>query len=381
MNKIKLLFLVPTLNIAGAEKVCLNICDNLNFDDYEVSLVSISNQIPLWETVRNKDKIHFYTLNEQENIGFPWFSIKAIKKLSRLINKINPYIIHSHLWGIKCLYLFSLISLKNKSIFIATIHSSDFIYTSKKFTSRLFKAIENATYKFYNFHLVSISDSVNRMINKELYYNTITQIENGIDTNLFVPSTKRTTRKLSSSMCFPVLVHVGRGSETKRQVDIINAVKILKLDYPNIKLLLVGRDNEKLYGELVKKMDLTQNINFIPPNDKVYVYLKKADIGIFPSLFEGLSLAFAEMMSCGLPLIITDIPSLTEMTNYKESAEIVPLKCPEAIADRVKYLLNNPEISTTKGEKARELAVKKYSLHVMIQKYSDLYNSLYSKLK
>lgn len=378
MKKIKVLFLIPSLNIAGAEKVCLNICDNLNFDNFDVYLISISNIIPLWETVKNKDKINFYTLGESAKIGFPWFSIKAYRKLSRLVKSIKPNIVHSHLWGVKCIYLFSFLGLRLKPVFIATIHNSEFIYTSKKLSSRLFKSIENFIYKLFRFHLVSISVAVDRMIRKRLCYNTITFIENGIDTDLFIPNIKSNEYIEKDKNNFPVLIHVGRGSETKRQIDIIKAVSILRKYYPNIKLLLLGRDNKMLFGDLVKSLDLVNNIDFIPPNNEVYNYLQKADIGVFPSLFEGLSLAFAEMMSCGLPLVITDIPSLTEMTNYNEAAEIVPIKSPRDIADKIKYLIDNPEVSKLKGEKAREIAVSKYSIHVMVRKYSDLYKS-YSK--
>ena len=373
--KSRILFLIPSLNIAGAEKVCLNICDNLNFDNFDVYLISISNIIPLWET----DKIKFYTLGETVNIGFPWFSVKAFNKLSKLVRNIKPNIVHSHLWGVKCIYLYSFLGLKPKPYFIATVHSSEFIYTSKKLSSKLFKSIENFIYKFFNFHLVSISDVVDKMIRKRLYYNTLTFIENGIDTDLFIPN-KRNNEILkqdNSKNNFPVLIHIGRASETKRQIDIINAVNILKFDYPNIKLILLGRENEMFFGDLVKEMDLINNIEFIPPNNEVFKYINKADIGVFPSLFEGLSLAFAEMMSCGLPLIISDIPSLTEMTNYSEAAEIVPIKNPVEIANKVKFLLENPEISDSKCRKAREFAVNKYSIHVMVKKYSNLYKSFF----
>lgn len=380
MKKIKILYLIPTLNIAGAEKVCCNICDNLNFEEFEVFLISISNNIPLWETVKNKDKINFYTLNEPEKIGFPWFSIMAYKKLSKLIKTIKPNIVHSHLWGVKCIYLYSFLGFKPKPVFIATIHSSEFIYTSKKISSRLFRTIENSTYKFFNFHLVSISHAVDEMIRKRLFYKTITFIENGIDTDLFVPNKRKSYKKIKQEDYknnFPILIHVGRASETKRQIDIIYAVKLLKKDYPSIKLLLLGRDNKFLYGNLTQELDLIDNIDFISPNNEVSNYLRIADIGVFPSLFEGLSLALAEMMSCGLPLIISDIASLTEMTNYNEAAVVVPVKNPEAIANKVKYLLENPEISESIAKRAREIAIDKYSIHVMVKKYSDLYKSFF----
>ena len=82
------------------------------------------------------------------------------------------------------------------------------------------------------------------------------------------------------------------------------------------------------------------------------------------------------MMSCGLPLVISDIPSLTEMTNYEESALIVPTKSPEEIANKIRYLLENPRVAQSIKKRARELAKNKYSIDNMIKKHIDLYKSL-----
>ncbi len=381
--KINILFIIPSLEIAGAEKVCCQICDNLDYDKFNVSLISLSNNVPLLDTLKNKDKINFYSCNEPEKLGFPWFSFKSFIKFAKIIRKIKPNIVHSHLWGIKCIYLFNFVFFKNKAIFIATIHSSEFIYTSKKISSRIFKGIENSIYKFLNFHLISISNAVDRMIRKKLNFNTITYIENGIDTDLFNPDKRAIYEQFRHDNYknnYPILIHVGRSSETKRQIDIINALKILKDDYPNIKLLLIGKNNKLAYGEQTKEMNLQNNIDFISPNNEVVKYLSIADIGVFPSLFEGLSLAFAEMMSCGLPLVISDIPSLTEMTNYEEAALIVPTKSPEEIANKVKLLIEDKRLAETKGYNARKLAVEKYSIEVMVKKHSSLYKSFFNEI-
>lgn len=377
--KINLLLLIPSLEVAGAEKVCCTICDNLDFEKFDVTLISISNNIPLWETVKHKDKIRFYTCNEPERLRFPWFSMKVLRQLYKLYKLIKPDIVHSHLWGVKCIYLYSFLIIKNKPAFIATIHSSEFIYTSKKLSSLIFKCIENFIYKLLNFHLIAISKAVDKMIRKKLHFNTITYIENGIDTDLFSPEKRAKYEQFKHDYYknnYPILVHVGRASDTKRQIDIINALKILRDDYPNIKLLLIGKDNDLAYGEQIKKINLENNVDFISPNNEVVKYLSIADIGVFPSLFEGLSLAFAEMMSCGLPLVISDIPSLTEMTNDDEAALVVPIKSPENIANNVRLFIEDKKLAETKGANARKLAIEKYSIHVMIKKHSDLYKSI-----
>ena len=83
--KINILFIIPSLEIAGAEKVCCQICDNLDYDKFNVSLISLSNNVPLLDTLKNKDKINFYSCNEPEKLGFPWFSFKSFIKFTKII--------------------------------------------------------------------------------------------------------------------------------------------------------------------------------------------------------------------------------------------------------------------------------------------------------
>ena len=82
-----------------------------------------------------------------------------------------------------------------------------------------------------------------------------------------------------------------------------------------MKLLLVGKNNKEAFTEITNELGVEDNVDFIETTNEVIKYLSISDIGIFPSIYKGLSLSFAGMMSCGLPLVISDIPSLTEMTN------------------------------------------------------------------
>lgn len=378
MNKTKILFLIPSLKIAGAEKVCCNICDNLDFDKFDVNLISLSNDVPLFKTLKNKEKIKLFKCDYPDNIKFPWISVKSLVIFFKIIRDIKPEIVHSHLWGINSLFLY-LFFFTKKPKFVATIHSSEFIYTSKKLSSKLFKQVENIAYRIFKFQLIAISETVERMISQNLFSKKIVRIENGIDTQVFTPEQRGNYlhyKKMHYSGFYPILVHVGRSSNEKRQIDLIHATFLLKKKFPNIKLLLVGRGNKDALSDVSKQLQILENVDFIETTNEVVKYLSIADIGVFPSLYEGLSLALAEMMSCELPLIISDIPVLTEMTNNEEAALTVPIKSPAAIVEKVIFLVKNIEIAENIGDNARKIAVEKYSIDKMVDKHNELYESL-----
>jgi len=376
--KKKILFLVPSLRIGGAEKVCASICDNIDYDKYNVFLVSLSNKTPLLNSLKNKSRITFLELNESSPPAFPWISIRSLIRLYKCIREIKPDIIHSHLWGTYCIYLYLFLFIRDKPTFISTIHSSGFIYTSDRLMDRISKSIENTIYKALNFNLVSISEEVNNMIKNRLYCKSINHITNGIDTDLFTNHKRLSLvkRELKLESAFPIIIHVGRASFEKRQEDIINSVPKILSYYSLTKVLLVGRDNSTKYSSLVKKLNLERHVLFLDERTDIPDLLSISTIGVFPSLYEGLPISLLEMMASGLPLVVSDLNVLKDITNNGKAAIYVSTNNPGEIADAILKILGDQKLRKDLSTNARIIACERFSLRNMILKYEDLYTSL-----
>jgi glycosyltransferase involved in cell wall biosynthesis len=380
-KKKKILFLTSSLRVAGAEKVCCNLCDNLNFDLFEVYIVSLTDQIPLYSTLKNKSTIKIYTCGEPTHLKFPWLSIRALNRFFRNVKEIKPDIVHSHLWGISCIYLYLFIFFVRKPVFFATIHSAGFIYTSRKASYRLFMAIENSIYKLLNFNLIAISYEVEKMIISKLSYKTVSIVFNGVDTHLVRNTRKSVSLKsiLKLKTSYPIIIHVGRASPEKRQEDIIKAIPFMLESYPDVKVLFIGRDNLEKYGALAEELGVYRNVLFLGEREDVIDLLQISNIGVFPSLYEGLPLALVEMMAVGLALVVSDIPVLKELTGFGEAAIYVPTKRPDLICEAVIKLLTDLELAKTISTNACKIAEEKYSLKSMIINHEKLYCTLIKK--
>lgn len=377
-DKKKILFLIPSLRIGGAERVCCNICDNLDFTRYEIYLISLSDQIPLANTLKNKSKIKILTCKEPSPNKFPWVSFKSFQLFRKHTKEIKPDIVHSHLWGINSAYIYSFLFHSKKPIFVATIHSSGFIYNSKKTTYKIFRFIENSIYRFLKFNLVSISAAVENMVQNKLYYKTLTRISNGIDTSQIIESQTIIELKkgLALESAYPIIIHIGRASNEKRQEDIIKAMPYILVKYPRTKLLLVGRDITIMYSDLVKSLRITNSVLLLNERDDVSYLLRISDIGVFPSLYEGLPLALIEMMAAGLPLVVSDIPILKDLTRSGLAAIYVPIKSPEEINLAVDKILTENDLMKSISANAKMIADENYSLKNMVKKYEELYYCL-----
>lgn len=130
--------------------------------------------------------------------------------------------------------------------------------------------------------------------------NNYTTVYNGIDLNLYI-KTKNTTNE------YPVFITVGRITEQKNPIFLVDVFYgIVKL-IPQAKLIWVGNGN--LEGEIksrVSEYHLDKNVSFLGSRGDVNNILPKADYFLFPSLFEGFGIVLIEAQASGLDCFVSD---------------------------------------------------------------------------
>ena len=133
--------------------------------------------------------------------------------------------------------------------------------------------------------------------------NNYTMVYNGIDLNLYT-KTKNTTNE------YPVFITVGRITEQKNPIFLVDVFnEIVKL-IPQAKLLWVGGGGlESEIKSKVSECHLDDSVDFLGVRSDVYKLLPKADYFLLPSLYEGLSIALAEAQAAGLDCFVSDTVS------------------------------------------------------------------------
>ena len=103
--------------------------------------------------------------------------------------------------------------------------------------------------------------------------------------------------------------------------------------------------------------------------------LEKADVFVFASLGEGLSLSTLEAAACGLPLIVTENSGVNDGMSEREGF-VIPIQSKEAIKNRVLWFVDHPDMIKSMGESARQFALK-YSWDA----YYDRIGKLFTQMK
>ncbi len=117
-----------------------------------------------------------------------------------------------------------------------------------------------------------------------------------------------------------------------------------RLRHPKKRLMLVGSVTDEIRGYLrtapLDRVELTG----IVPNTQLAELMSRSHVMVLPSLEEGMALVQAEAMACGCPVIATTNTGAEDLFTDGTEGFIVPIRDPDAIADRLQQIADDPSL-------------------------------------
>jgi len=190
-------------------------------------------------------------------------------------------------------------------------------------------------------------------------------IQNGI-TPINCPNKNHATkRSLGINESTFLVITTGRAHPYKRFDFIIESARALLEGSPDldIKFILVG-DGPAMpeLKSLVKKYHLEHHVLLLGFRGDIHRLLCDSNLAFHAALGEGFSLSITEYMSAGLPILVPDIPSVSQAIDNNINGYIYPFNQIEYAAKKLKYLSENPDKARRMGKKAKEKADTKYNI-------------------
>ncbi|MGE0722741.1 MAG: glycosyltransferase family 4 protein [Alphaproteobacteria bacterium] len=166
-----------------------------------------------------------------------------------------------------------------------------------------------------------------------------------VDTDRFVPGTRAPDGR------FRVLF-VGQIGQRKGIKYLLEAVR--RLDLPDLELLLIGR----IIGSGAGLAPYRPWFRHVPavPHGEVAALFRSADAFALPSLHEGSAMVTYEALAAGLPLVVS--PNAGAPVRDGIEGFLVPIRDPDAIADRLRQLHGNPDLRAAMAVRARARALE-----------------------
>ena len=170
-----------------------------------------------------------------------------------------------------------------------------------------------------------------------------------------------------------VLLSVAEMTKNKNHRMMLEAMA--RIPNPHVHLLCAGRGQELENNiALCSQLHLMHRIHFLGYRSDVPQLYAAADVFLFISFREGLSLSLMEAMSSGLPCIVSPIRGNVDLITDRKEGIYARLH-PKSIAEAIVSLESDPELRRTLGEAAKE-KVQAFSLDTISKRMEEIYRSI-----
>lgn len=167
---------------------------------------------------------------------------------------------------------------------------------------------------------------------------------------------------------------VAQVSLRKGQLYLLEAWKKLRL--PRAELLLIGSVSYEIKAALRRYHGIFRHIPFVP-NHQLWRYYASSSLFVLPSVEDGFSCVVGEAMACGLPVITSANNGAAEIIREGKDGFVVPIRSPEAIAERLDLLYRNRKLLLGMSTAALAKARAELSWETYADRLCTLYQSLY----
>jgi glycosyltransferase involved in cell wall biosynthesis len=177
------------------------------------------------------------------------------------------------------------------------------------------------------------------------------------------------------------IIYVGRLVEKKGVSTLIDSIKLLKKDYPALKVTLVGDGPER--SSLVqqcRQLGIDKQVEFTGsiPNDRVPEFYQSAKIAVVPSIIaadgdqEGLGLVAVEALGCGCATIVSDLPALRDVVTPGENGLVFTAGNAAELKDRITSILNDAPLYNHLATSGRQSIIDKFDWQAVGARYLEI---------
>jgi len=203
-------------------------------------------------------------------------------------------------------------------------------------------------------------------------------LPHGVDTTLFFPASphEKIDAKEALGIAKDELVLLTVTNEILRKgcFLVLEAIEKLLLQGIQVRYVIVGRDDYSQIRAYANELSISNLVVFLPPssNQRLVRIFHAADIFLLPTTYESFGLVGIEAMSCGVPLIATQVGGIEDYLADGKQGYFVE-RTADDIAKKIMVLARNLNLRKEMGAAARVQA-EQYSWPSVLSRLDKLIN-------
>jgi glycosyltransferase involved in cell wall biosynthesis len=373
----KILHIIPSLEIGGAQRLTFDICNELwERPGIQIKLIIFRDvnefgERPFISLIPSSIKLSFFQKNKFH-----------VAKLQQEIESFNPDIIHSHLFMAEivsrsCLYKdaiwFShfhdnMPQLNNVTFQSLGSKTGNFNFYEKQYLYKGYKLNGGN-----NFIAISQNafDYARRVIPKS---DSLKYLKNAIDYEAFYSPVKAINSKKIIR-----LLNVGSFQKKKNQLFLVDILKKLLERGINCDLTFLGAGREMKHVEnRAEELGVKDQIIFKGNVTNVRSFLAESDIYVHSAYYEPFGLVLLEAMAAGLPVVCLNGGGNADIIESGVNGWMIDPLDGEKFTKKIKSLIENKEDYKKIAERGQETA-KEYGIQIYCDKLIAIYSASLEK--
>ncbi len=306
---------------------------------------------------------------------YPPYTLTLASKMAEIAGDWNLDILHVH-YAIPhaiCAFLAKSMLGENAPKIITTLHGTDITLVGQ----------EKSFYEITKFGIeasdavTAVSEYLCETTRKEFGINKpIHCLRNFVDTARFTPTNPACQREKFAPDGEKILIHMSNFRPVKRVQDVIKIFAEVKKQIP-AKLLLIGEGPQLDSAlSLARQLCVRKDIILLGQQEFVENLLCLGDLFLLPSDTESFGLGALEALSCGVPVIGTNLGGLPEVVGDGECGYLLPLGDIAGMSDKALEILENEKKLSEFRQQARQRAVENFEAGKIVPEYEELYYRL-----
>lgn len=362
VEKIRVMQMVDSLSLGGAETVAVNLANLFQTHPQIESYLCVTRKMGLLVD-RLDPGLHVLTLDRKTT-----FDLKAIFLLRNYLFANKIQIIHAH--G-SAIFLSTVIKC-----FIPSIHIIWHIHqggiANHKGCKRI---IENLLEKFTS-GVIVVNQDLLKNFSHASKGSHIWYIPNFISTSIKVHDIHQQLPNIEGKK----IICVANLRPEKDHLTLIKAMKKVVEISPGTHLLLAGSVGDKDYEQRllieIENLGLKSNISMLGARADIGYLLNNSNIAVLSSLYEGFPLVILEYGQAGLPVVATRVGQIPKILDEGNYGLLVEPSNPDQLAGALTKLLLDESLCKDLGSSLKTHVEHSYSPDAAVDKITSIYRTL-----
>lgn len=351
-------------NIGGAGKCLITLARFYDRSKFNMTVILPRNSLlkPHIEELGVK-------IIEADGIAEKSLDFGSVKNLRKLFRELKPDLVHTHA------SMSARIAARQSGTRVVYTRHSVFA-PSPKISKGVGKLINGMINNYYSDSIIAVAEAAkDNLVQTGVSDKKITVILNGVDG--LVPDNAeikaQTKKRFGIGKDDKVVSIVARLEDIKGHDYFIDAAK--RFVGKNVKFVIAGTGSyEEHLKRRVKDENLEDTVIFTGFISDVERLMNITDIQVNASFgTEATSLALLEGMSLGIPAVVSDFGGNPGVISSGENGFVVQKKNADALAEKIAYLLENPDEYAKMSDSSRQIFGEKFTAEVMTRNTENLY--------